>query len=123
MDTHFQDLQWVIDRSTKQFKAEPNKEIAPLFKNLRKDETYSLLGDYFILWAMSESLRQIHRPVSRNAFKVACRYSEEYKQLGKRDKMMWLDNFCGTWKKDVPSHLKTIDDAHSEDKKVLKHKR
>lgn len=99
MDTQFQDLQWIIDRAKKEFRSKPTREIAPLFRDLRTNKKYSLFGDYFILWAMAEALIQLKRNPSRDTFTRAARYSDEFRLSSKRDKIMWLDNICRTWKK------------------------
>ena len=98
MDTQFQDLQWVIDRAKKEFQDKPTREISPLYRELRANKKYSLFGDYFILWAMGEALRQLGRVPNRNTFTTACGKSEEFRGLPKKQKMWWLNNVCGTWK-------------------------
>lgn len=95
MDTQFQDLQWVIDRCVIQFKREPNRRISSLFRDLRKNTHFSLLGDYGILWAIAKTMDMLNMKRIRNQFGTAARQSPEFRELPKREKMMWLENFTG----------------------------
>jgi hypothetical protein len=119
MDIHFQDLQWVIDKSTKEFKRDPHRRISSLFRDLRKHAAYSFFGDYSLLWAIAESQRQVGLKPVREQFVTACQYSTEYKNIRRQEKMWWLNNFVN-----IPSgDLKTKSNGHSRGKKALDGKR
>lgn len=95
MDTQFQDLQWVIDRCLIQFKREPNRRLSSLFRQLRKNPHFTLLGDYGILWAMAKTMDIMGKERIRKQFYNAAKQSPEFKENRKRDKALWLDNLVG----------------------------
>lgn len=94
MDTQFQDLQWVTDRAKKQLKENKNRRISALFRDLKKNPHFTLFGDYSILWAVSEAMRQIHMERVRSQFTFASRQSKEYMSMSKKEKRWWLDTLC-----------------------------
>lgn len=93
--TQFQDLQWVIDRATVQFKREPNRRISSLFRDLRNNPHFSLFGDYGILWAIAKAMDVLGTKRVREQFGYAAKQSSEFRVLQKREKMLWLDAMTG----------------------------
>ena len=93
VDTQFQDLQWIIDRSTKQFKKNSKRRLSSVLRDFRKHRNFSLLGDYSILWAIAWTMEKLKLPRKRKQFYNACRQSEEFRQTPIKSK--WLDTFTG----------------------------
>lgn len=87
----FQDLDWVIRRCDKELASNKNRRVSALFRTLRKNPHYSLLGDYFLMWAIAKALHDRGLKRSRNVFSLALRQSEEYRRTS--SKIAWLDAF------------------------------
>lgn len=89
-DNQFQDLEWARPRIQAQI--EKNKRrgmgasISGLFKMLRSQRHLTLIGDYPLLWIIMNETKE----TSQIKIKTALKYSDEYKQLPKREKMWWL---------------------------------
>lgn len=95
MDTQFQDIEWVTTRATKDFKQNKNRRISSLFRDLRKNPHFSLLGDYGILWAIAKAMDSVGVKRKRDQFITALQYSSEYKGSTRKEKRIWLDNLTG----------------------------
>ena len=98
MDLHFQDLQWVIDRATKEFKTNKKRRISSLFRDLRTNKSYSFFGDYFILWAIAKTMQNLDIPRKRKPMWNGCRNSQEFKQASGHDRRWWLNTLLGDLK-------------------------
>jgi hypothetical protein len=91
MDTQFQDLQWVVERAIKQFRANKNRRVSALFRDLKKNPHFALFGDFSMLWAISEAMKKLHLPIHRTQFSFASRQSKEYMGMSRKEKRWWLD--------------------------------
>lgn len=91
MKNQFQDLTWVITRAKSQLEHTPKRRISALYRDLRKIPTFSLFGDYFILWAIAKAMCDLKMKRNRHQFWYAAKQSKEYQETP--SKGMWLDNF------------------------------
>lgn len=91
--TQYQDLEWVVTRCEHEFANNKNRRISALFRDLRRNKNYSLLGDYFLFWAIAQALKNKNIKRSRANFSYALMQSDEYKALQKRDKVAWISTF------------------------------
>lgn len=92
MRTQFQDIDWVIVAAQKDLSKNKNRRISALFRDLRKNKRYSLLGDYFILWSIAKAMDNLgmDREKRQDQFSRAARQSLEYKLITRKEKSEWV---------------------------------
>ena len=64
--------------------------LSRLFKQLRKHPNFEAFGDYPILSYIICHFREKNLSTTKDQILGALKYSEEYKELRKRDKMAWF---------------------------------
>jgi len=91
--SEFQDLQWVITRAKKSFTDNPKRRVSALYRDLRKNKSFSLFGDYFILWAIAKAMKDLGMKRVRKQFWNAAKQSQEFQETPL--KSQWLDTLTG----------------------------
>jgi hypothetical protein len=91
MNNHFQDLEWVIVRAGEAFMKDKKRSVSALFRKLRRNEHYSLFGDWFIFWAIAIGAQKNKVHKKRNEWGYAMRQSEEFLSIPRNEKQQWLD--------------------------------
>lgn len=75
----YQDLERAKNISIKQFKKNSNASISALFRRLRKDKRFSLIGDYPIISTVLQARHELGLKSDKNKLLYATRQSEELK--------------------------------------------
>lgn len=115
-DNEFQDLHWVEITVKKELIREPNRRMSALFRNIRKNKNYSLIGDYGILWTIAKVIHDLHLKRGRKTFWQAAQYSEEYKHIPRNEKQQWLDTFEKTVSGGIENNNYAFSKAEKEKK-------
>jgi hypothetical protein len=89
-----QDLQAAYNFCNKQFEKNPNRRLTSLFRDLRKRGELSNFGDYLLMSVVVDCSPNAEKDslIFRKTINNMCLNSKEYKELGKRAKMSWIDN-------------------------------
>lgn len=76
---NYQDLERAKSISIKQFNKNPNASISALFRRLRKDKRFSLMGDYPIISTVLRTRHELGLRTDKTKLLYATRQSEELK--------------------------------------------
>ena len=90
-DNNFQTDTWVTDKAITQLTENNNRSVSAMFREFRRYQHYSLLGDYVLLASIARALAELKLPKTRKDFSYTMRQSVELKELSKRDKTSLLD--------------------------------
>ncbi len=92
-ENNFQDVDWVREKAKEDiatsFKSGHRRSISALFRDLRKNRRYFLLGDYLVFWSIADAIRQLQQKYPKKEFSYALRQSKEYREIRKRERMQW----------------------------------